>query len=585
MQPSEITPPGAISTVPPSPATGPAAHNLPNELVQTDDHPEIAPEDIRALRYKKSTEALRRAGNEDEPPEGDLSEEAPTFMSRHGSTLTMAGTIVVTLLLIGALALLFQHMTQSSEANSALGVARSWMRQGNYKRARQNLEPLVQKGTRDAGVFGALGECALKLNDTQGAIKNYTQAITVDPKDPSYLTGRAQAYIADGRAEEALRDANAALSINSNYAEALRVRALAYARQFDYQKALDDCDEYMKKVSQPPADVYATRALALVHLKRFPEAVEDYSQAARMSPENGDYLAGKAEALKESQQYREAIAAVDKAINVLGRRIELLRLRGDCYALNNDLDNAVKDYEAVASISPRKENYVRCADAAMKGSQFNLATYYYGKALELDPRDQRLKTFRDMAKKNVVSKTVVIDTGSQAASTVSSGFLAKASPAQLVQAGIRYMGSGYYQDAAASFSAALKKQPKNVEARRQLTQCYLQLGHRAEAKYQIRMLVTQKALSPGDAMIFARTLMASNDPADVPSFIAPVLRSHKRDVNLRATLIQALLASRQHGAAAQVASEGIALAERENEKAMMTEYLRTAQLGPTGRGK
>jgi tetratricopeptide (TPR) repeat protein len=538
------------------------------------------------MRRKKTTEALRRQAHEEVPPESDLeTEQAASVMSRIGPTMTSAGTIAATLLLIGALALLFHHMTQNSEANSALGVARSLMRQGNYKLARQQLEPLVKKGTRDAGVFGALGECAMKFNETPAAIKNYTEAIRVDPKDPAYLTGRAQSYIGDGRAEEALRDADAALALNGNFADALRVRALAYARQFDYQNSLEDCDEYLKKVSQPTADVYATRALAMFHLKRFPEAVQDYSQAARMDPENGDYVAGKAEALKEAQQYREAIAAVDKAINVLGRRIELLRLRGDCYALNNDLDNAVKDYEAVASISPRKENYVRCADTAMKGNQFNLATYYYGKALELDPRDGRIRTFRELAKKNVASKTIVIDTGSQASSTLSSGFLSKASPAQLVQAGIRYMGSGYYQDAASLFSAALRKQPKNVEARRQLTQCFLQLGHRAEAKYQIRTLVSMKALSPGDAMIFARSLMASNDPAEVPYFITPVLRSYKRDFNLRATLIQALLASRQHGVAAQVAAEGIALAGRESEKAMMTEYLRTAQLGPTGRSK
>lgn len=571
------------------PAEGTGSHHslLPphKQHRQPDDDGELSADELRAMRRKKTTDALRRATTSDESePETEEEAETKANIAKIGPAMTMGGIAVATILLLGAFGLLINYMMGHGEANSALKVAQSFLRQGNPKEARRTLEPLVKQGTKDAGVYAALGECALQMKDNADAVKNYTEAVSLDPKDPAYLVGRAGAYLEAGRGDDALRDANAALALNPNYADGLKVRALAFARKFDYAKSLDDSDEYLRRNSNPPADAYATRALALLHMKRYAEAVDDYSRAARMDSTKGEYVAGKAEALKDAGQYREAIAAVEKALNMMGRRIELLRLRGDCYVLNNQLDDAIKDYEAVASISPAKENLVRTADVAMKANQFNMANYYYTKALEIDPKDTRIKTLKELANKNVASKAVVISIPTQpTSSSISPAIIAKSSPSQLNSMGVRYMGSGYYQEAASLFAAALKRQPKNIEARRQLTQCYLQLGQRSEAKAQIRTLVSMKALSAYDAQYFARSLLALNDAADVPGFLWPVLRSHKLDFSLRATLIQALMASRQNSQAMQVAAEGVSLAQREQDKAMMQEYLRTAQQAPYGR--
>ena len=74
------------------------------------------------------------------------------------------------------------------------------------------------------------------------AIKEYTQAIEIDPKLPQAYLNRGNAYIAQGDYDRAIADCHKAIALNPKFAEAYHNRGLAYALKGDYAFALIDLD-------------------------------------------------------------------------------------------------------------------------------------------------------------------------------------------------------------------------------------------------------------------------------------------------------------------------------------------------------
>lgn len=360
---------------------------------------ELTDEEIRALR-KGTNEALKRVTVGE-----DVSDFVPVtgkqrFRKLVGPMLTLGVTIGIGLVLLVAVGMMLYGMVAQYEAQNTLSSAHSFLKQGNAGLARRHLEPLVKGGIKDPAVFSLVGVCSNKLGEPQRALEEFSRASQLAPKEPAHLCGKAEAYLKLDKPEEAITEANAALGLNPQYADALRLRAAAYVKQGKYQNTLDDTAEYMKLSSAPTADVYANRALALFNMKRFKESADDYAQAVQIEPENGAYWTAKAESLKEGENYKEAIAALNRALSVMGKKLELLRPRADCHLLNGQFDEALKDYELICQLSRKKADYVKTADVAASGKRNNLALFYYSKALEADPNDDEIRAKKDLAKKN-----------------------------------------------------------------------------------------------------------------------------------------------------------------------------------------
>lgn len=120
----------------------------------------------------------------------------------------------------------------------------------------------------------AEGNDLFKANKNVEAVQAYTEALAIDPLNQDY---------------------NSVLYSN---------RSAAFVRLGQWQKALDDCNRCLDgKPSFTKAKV--RRAQCLVELKRFDEAIRDYSELVKEDRENADYAAGLRKAkleLKKSKR-------------------------------------------------------------------------------------------------------------------------------------------------------------------------------------------------------------------------------------------------------------------------------------------
>ncbi|MEK7704826.1 MAG: tetratricopeptide repeat protein [Myxococcota bacterium] len=99
--------------------------------------------------------------------------------------------------------------------------------QGKTESARVLFEGLVAVNPRNAYYYRALGAIYWRLKEPQKALRQFTYAIRVAPKDVASYVNRAEVYIAGRQFEEAREDLSAGLRNAGPLDEALMRKARA----------------------------------------------------------------------------------------------------------------------------------------------------------------------------------------------------------------------------------------------------------------------------------------------------------------------------------------------------------------------
>ena len=156
--------------------------------------------------------------------------------------------------------------------------------------------------------------------DYQNAIKDYDEAIKLDPKRSRAYTNRGAAYKKLGRNEQALADESEAIKLDPRVPEYFDNRGLSYADNGDYDRAIADYNEAIRLV--PQANFLTNRGDSYNLKGDFDRAIADYDRALKLNP--GFYLA-----------YNN---------------------RGAAFRKKGDLDRAIADYEQALRINPRLDS-------------------------------------------------------------------------------------------------------------------------------------------------------------------------------------------------------------------------------------
>lgn len=163
------------------------------------------------------------------------------------------------------------------------------------------------------------GDAAQHRRDYGAAIGLYSRAMensgVARGRRAEILVKRSKAYLAWGRFEDALRDANAAVEAKPGFARAFNSRGLAYAKSGLYQKAIAD---YGTAIEREPdfARAYNNRGRAYFFLGRFRQAAADFAARLKFKPRHVYPMLW----LYLARQRSGASGAAELAANVSGQK-------------------------------------------------------------------------------------------------------------------------------------------------------------------------------------------------------------------------------------------------------------------------
>jgi PQQ-dependent catabolism-associated CXXCW motif protein len=192
------------------------------------------------------------------------------------------------------------------------------------------------------------------LKQSQLAMNDFNQAITLAPSNPLYLNDRGVLFRELGNNDRAMQDFNQAVAVKPDYALAHANRARILVNQ---QRLDEAVTEASTAISLDPklAWAYENRAGAYEEKSNWRAVYDDATKLIELSPDYQMGYALRGHAYFEARQYEPAIADFSKAISIDSTAIYDYRMRGRAYYFLNQFDNARADFEAALRIDPKDE--------------------------------------------------------------------------------------------------------------------------------------------------------------------------------------------------------------------------------------
>jgi len=193
------------------------------------------------------------------------------------------------------------------------------------------------------------GVAYYKKGDFDRAIADADRAIAVKPDLAEAYYDRSAAYRAKGDYDRAVADDGIAIRLKPDFAEAYCDRGSAYGAKGDYDRAVAD---YGIAIRLKPdfAEAYNNRGFAFFLKGDFGRAINNASRALVIRPDYGDAFDTRGEAYRAKGDYDRALADFDSAVRLLPDNAEIRFHRGLANQAKGDTASALADFKVAAGL-------------------------------------------------------------------------------------------------------------------------------------------------------------------------------------------------------------------------------------------
>ena len=276
------------------------------------------------------------------------------------------------------------------DAREELGVL--LIETGKPTEGRDQLENAVRLGANDAQMWYFIGIADRQLNDMPDAITAFEKAELADPGNEAVLTSLAQGYLALGRADDAQRIAQRAITLHPT--EAFGYEALGTV-QLDRGQWDEGRANLQKALSIDPNDARAHLLVGRSYMASKPPqpdlAIAQFDTVLKTSPNDLDALHSKAEALAQKNDIAGAAAILNAIIKAHPDEVEPEDDLAELYLSKNMETQARQEFATAEKDHPKStEPYLLQAEYDQNQKRFTQAASEYEQALALVPDDPRI---------------------------------------------------------------------------------------------------------------------------------------------------------------------------------------------------
>jgi tetratricopeptide (TPR) repeat protein len=197
-----------------------------------------------------------------------------------------------------------------------------------------------------------IGTAKAQLNDSDGAIADYTTAIALNPRLVVAYNNRGNLRQYLGDMDGAIADFSTVLAIDPHSPIAYNNRAIVYSHLARYDEAIADYTQAL--VIQPNfTSVYNNRANAYCQMGEYAAAIADYSKSIEFDPNFAVAYSNRGNIHRIQGELVAALADYDLAIGLDPTLIIAYYNRGICHRQLGNHQAAIDDYTQTLALDPQ----------------------------------------------------------------------------------------------------------------------------------------------------------------------------------------------------------------------------------------
>lgn len=213
-----------------------------------------------------------------------------------------------------------------SQLSDSVRAAVAAAKAGDYAKAIATLNPLIESEPANLAARKVRGQAFYAIRDYARAESDISEVLKLKEDDVFLLSLRASLYRVRKYYEGAIQDLSKILKLGAGDWETWHERGVNYAEQREFGKALRDFGEAVKAVKASKLNeavtleaehkIYAERAIALIGLRQYAEAIDDLNVVMTGKPPTPRlyYLRGNSRAFLG--QFTEALDDAAKALEI-----------------------------------------------------------------------------------------------------------------------------------------------------------------------------------------------------------------------------------------------------------------------------
>lgn len=244
--------------------------------------------------------------------------------------------------------ILAMPLSPAQACSSLINRGNAYAAKADLYRALRDYEEAIRLDPKSAGAYVDRALVLSRIGDLEGAMKDYGQAINVNPKQWQAYFNRAAELRNAGKLREAVDDLNKVVELNPEFAGAYMNRANIYLRQGESDKAIADYDTALLR-DPNLADVYVSRANLFTQKKNYQQAVRDLQAAVQMKTKRPERVLNSLAWLRATcpeagiRNGKEAVELALRACELSAwNDWSIIDTLAAAYAEQGDFDQAVK---------------------------------------------------------------------------------------------------------------------------------------------------------------------------------------------------------------------------------------------------
>lgn len=237
-----------------------------------------------------------------------------------------------------------------------------------------------------AAILAGRGEAHRLMQSYDEALKDFNRAIELDSKYKSAIVRRGITYQLMERDEEALQDFNRAIELDPESKWAITSRGITYRLMGRYEEALQDFNHAVE-LEPEYGWAIAHRGITYRLMERDEEALQDFNHAIELDPEYQWAVAQRGITYRLRRRYKEALQDLNRALEIDPEYGWAIAQRGRIYLLMGQYEEALQDFNRAIEIDQDKNIWA----IANRGMIYRLTRHYkealqdLNRAIELDP--------------------------------------------------------------------------------------------------------------------------------------------------------------------------------------------------------